>query len=71
MKRSKHAQEIAERFGELMEDAGDSLSRGHRDELALLIEAGIDSALLDMMGKVADKLDEMSRAVRHDAEFFE
>lgn len=71
MKRTKHAQEIAERFRELVEGAGDSLPDDHYSELTLLIEAGIDTAVLDALEKTADKLDELSHAVRHNAEFFE
>ena len=70
MKRTKHAQEIAERFRDLVEDAGDSLAETHYQELTLLIEAGIDTALVEALEKIADKLDKMSHNVRHSAEFF-
>ena len=71
MKRSRHAQEIANRFRELVEAAGDTLPEAHYGELALLIEAGIDTTLLEALEKMADRLDEMSHAVRHNAEFFD
>jgi hypothetical protein len=70
MKRTKHAQEIAERFRELVNEAGDTLPDAHYNELTLLIEAGIDTALVETLEKIADKLDEFSHAVRHSAEFF-
>lgn len=70
MKRTKHAQEIAERFRDLVEDAGDSLADNHYRELALLVEAGIDTALVESLEKIADKLDKLSQNVRHSAEFF-
>lgn len=71
MKRSEHAKEIAQRFRELVETAGDSLPEQHYDELTLLIEAGIDSALVDKLETIADKLGDISRSIRHDAEFFD
>ena len=67
MKRNKHAQEITERFRELVEDAGDRLPDSHYKELTLLIEAGIDTALVDTLEKMANRLDELSHSVRHDA----
>jgi hypothetical protein len=71
MKRTKHAQEITERFRELVEIAGDSLPEAHYKELALLIEAGIDTALVDSLEKIATRLEDMSHDLRHSAEFFE
>ena len=70
MKRTQHAQEIAQRFRELVEETGDSLLEAHYDELALLIEAGIDTALVELLEKVADKIDELGHSLRHDAEQF-
>ena len=71
MKRTKHAKEITQRFRELVELAGDSLPEAHYDELALLIEAGIDTALVETFEKIADRLDKMSHDIRHNAEFWE
>jgi len=71
MKRTKHALEITDRFREMVELAGDTLPENHYKELALLIEAGIDTALVETLEKLADTLDECSHAVRHDAEFFD
>jgi hypothetical protein len=71
MHRTKHAQEIAERFKDLITDAGDSLPEEHYDELSLLIEAGIDTALVERLEKIADKLQNFSHKVRDDAEFFD
>lgn len=71
MKHSNHAEEITRRFRELIEDAGDSLADSHYNELSLLIEAGIGTALVDKLEKVADKLDKFANDVRHDAEFFD
>lgn len=71
MHRTKHAQEITDRFRELVENAGDSLPVNHYDELSLLIEAGIDTALVDYIEKMADKLEKMAHEVRSSAEFFD
>ena len=71
MQKTQHAQKIASRFKEMVEQAGDSLPDAHYDELALLIEAGIDTALVERLEKMADKLSSLSHAVRNDAEFFE
>jgi gamma-glutamyl phosphate reductase len=71
MHRTQHAQEITDRFRELVESAGDSLNPEHLDELSLLIEAGIDSALVDYMEITANKLEKMAHDVRHSAEFWD
>jgi hypothetical protein len=71
MKRTQHAQEIANRFRELVESAGDTLAEEHYNELALLIEAGIDTAMVETLEKMADHLDKLSHAVRNNAEFFD
>ena len=71
MKRTKHAQAITKRFRELIEEAGDTLADNHYNELTLLIEAGIDTALVETLEKMANKLDKLSHEVRHSAEFFD
>lgn len=71
MKHTRHAEEIANRFRELVEDAGDSLPAEHYNELTLLIEAGIDTALVDMLESMAVKMEKFANDIRHDAEFFD
>lgn len=70
MQRTKHAQEIAERFKQLVENAGHSLAEEHYEELALLIEAGIDTALVDKLEGIADRLQQLAKDVRKDADQF-
>ncbi len=70
MHQSDHAKAMAERFRELVEDAGDSLPADHYDELQLIIEAGIDTALIEVMEKIANKLTKMSHDIQNKAEFF-
>lgn len=70
MHQSDHAKAMAERFRELVEDAGDSLPVEHYDELKLIIEAGIDTALIEVMEKIANQLTRMSNDIQNKAEFF-
>ena len=70
MHQSDHAQAMAERFRELVEDAGDSLPASHYEELKLIIEAGLDTALVDVMEKIAGQLNKMSHDILNNAEFF-
>lgn len=71
MQRTNHAQEITDRFRELVESAGDNLPANHYDELSLLIEAGIDTALVDYMEAMATRLEAMAQEIRKGAEFFD
>ncbi len=71
MHKTKHSVEVTNRFRDLVNDAGHSLAEEHYDELSLLIEAAIDTALVDKLEKIADKLSKMSQALRNDAEFFD
>ena len=71
MKKTEHAQKITDRFRELIEQAGHSLPNEHYDELSLLIEAGIDTALVERLEKMADRIQKLAHSVRNDAEFFE
>jgi hypothetical protein len=70
MHQSDHAQAMAERFRELVEDAGDSLPENHYEELKLVIEAGLDTALVEAMEKIAGELNKMSHDILNNAEFF-
>jgi hypothetical protein len=68
MHQDKHAQAMADRFRELVESAGDSLPDSHYDELKLIIESGLDAALIESMEKIAMKLESMAREIKHDVE---
>jgi len=70
MHQSDHAQAMAERFRELVEDAGDSLAASHYEELKLIIEAGLDTVLVEVMEKIAGQLNKMSHEIQNNAEFF-
>ncbi len=71
MHQAKHAEAMANRFRELVEDAGDSLPVNHYNELKLIIEAGLDTALLETMEKIAGRLSSLAHEIQHDAEFFD
>ena len=71
MQQVKHAEDMVDRFRELVEDAGDSLPVNHYNELKLIIEAGLDTALLEMMGKVAGSLRGLAEDIQHNADFFD
>ena len=70
MHQSDHAQAMADRFRELVEEAGDSLPVNHYDELKLIIEAGLDTVLVEVMEKIASQLSKMSHDIQNKAEFF-
>ncbi|RKZ64637.1 MAG: hypothetical protein DRQ44_09155 [Gammaproteobacteria bacterium] len=71
MQQTKHAEQMTNRFRELVEDAGDSLSVNHYNELKLIIEAGLDTALLENMEKVTARLTSLAHDIQHNAEFFD
>lgn len=62
---------MAERFRELVESSGDSLPDNHYDELRLIIEAGLDTALLETMEKISSQLTKMAHDIQNKAEFFD
>jgi hypothetical protein len=70
MHQSDHAQAMADRFRELVEESGDSLPGNHYEELKLIIEAGLDTALVEVMETIASQLDKMSHDIKNKAEFF-
>ena len=71
MHQSEHAHQMTQRFRELVESAGGTIEQQHYDELALIIESGLDTALLDMMGKISGKLTQIANDIQHDANFFD
>ncbi len=71
MHQTEHAQAMTDRFRELVEQSGDSLPDNHYDELKLIIEAGLDTALAETMESIADRLATLAQDIRHNAEFFD
>jgi hypothetical protein len=62
---------MTDRFRELVEQSGDSLPENHYDELKLIIEAGLDTALAESMQAIAGKLQALANEIHHDAKFFD
>ena len=71
MHQVKHAEAMVDRFRDLVESAGDSLSANHYNELKLIIEAGLDTALLEVMVKTAGRLNSLANDIQHNADFFD
>lgn len=71
MQQAAHARLIANRFKEMLQEQGDDIADAHLDELTLLIEAGLDSALIEQLEKISGKLAKVAHSVRHDADFFD
>ena len=71
MHQADHAAAMAERFRELVESSGDSLPDNHYDELRLIIEAGLDTALIETMEKISSQLTKMAHDIQNKAEFFD
>ena len=68
MNQSEHARRMVERFRELVASAGDSLPEAHYDELQLIIEAGVDAALIEQLEKVATRLEQFAAEIKRTAE---
>ena len=45
--------------------------KNHYDELRLIIEAGLDTALVEIMEKIASKMSKLAHDIQHSAEFFD
>jgi hypothetical protein len=71
MQQAKHAEQMVNRFRELVEESGDSLSVNHYNELKLIIEAGLDTALLENMARISERLTVLAHDIQHNADFFE
>jgi hypothetical protein len=68
----KHAIEVSTAFLELLEeDVRNSISESHRNELAMLIEAAISTAVFEAVEEAADEVAELSRRLRKDAEHYD
>ena len=69
---SKHADQVVQRFRDMLSDSGrQHVGERHFDELSLLIESAIDTAILEEAEAWADQLEQMAHRMRHSAETFE
>ena len=67
---AQHAERVVNRFREMVTEAGHSLQDEHYRELALLIEAALDAVAVEQLETMANKLETLAHAVRHDESFF-
>lgn len=71
-KQTRHAQDVVEAFKDKLSKSGvDHVGQKHFDELQLLIESAIDSAVFLELERIADQIDSLAHNVRHNAEHFE
>lgn len=69
---TSHALDVVNAFKEKLSKSGlDHVGQKHFDELQLLIESAIDSAVFLEMERVADRIDSLARDIRNSAERFD
>jgi hypothetical protein len=68
-KHMPHAQHVVDTFKSKLSDSGrQHVGEKHFDELALLIESAISTAVLEEMERAADSLEDMAHKMRNNAE---
>ncbi len=68
----EHARQVVHQFNDMLSPSGrEHVGQRHFDELALLVEAAISSAVLEEMEGVADRLEALAREMRNQAEHFD
>ena len=69
---TEHAQKVVASFKEKLSKSGvEHVGQKHFDELQLLIESAIDSAVFLELENVVDKLETLTHDVRRSAESFD
>ncbi|MBY4678600.1 phosphatase [Marinobacterium arenosum] len=69
---NEHARQVVAAFKQKLSAAEvGALAERHYDELALLIESAISSAVLEELERAADKVDALAHQLRHCAEHFD
>jgi hypothetical protein len=68
-KHFQHAAHVVDTFKEKLSESGrHHVGEKHFDELALLIESAISTAVLEEMERAANKLDQVASEMRNNAE---
>ena len=68
----KHAEQVASAFMDLLDaGVGAQITEEQRNELAMLVEAAISTAVLEHLGKAADRVEALSESLRRDAEKYD
>lgn len=72
MKQTAHATQIVDAFkARLNPEQLEAVGAAHFDELSLLIESAMSTAVLEEMEKAADQVDDLAHKLRHFAEHFD
>lgn len=72
MQQTQHAQKVVDAFkAKLSEEQRATVGEAHFDELSLLIESAMSTAVLDEMEKAADQVDALAHRLRHFAEHYD
>ncbi len=72
MKQTAHALNVVSSFKEkLSDEQANLIGEAHFDELSLLIESAISTAVLEEMEKAADKVESLAHSLRYFAEHFD
>jgi len=68
----RHVSSVLEAFRDMLEpEARAALSQQHLDELSMLMESAISTAVLEQLEAVADEVSDLSVLIRRRAENFE
>jgi len=68
----RHVQAVLDSFLELLEpEARAALAQEHLDELSMLMESAISTAVLEQLEAAADEVNDLSVMIRRRAEHFE
>lgn len=68
----RHAEQVTNTFLDLLEDEVRArISEDHRNELAMLIEAAISTAVYDQLEHAADEITDLAERLRHYAEHYD
>ncbi len=68
----KHAEEVAGAFLELLDaSVKEQITQEHRNELAMLVEAAISTAVFEQLEKASDQIQALSRELRDYAEHYD
>lgn len=71
-KQTHHAHEVVNAFKQKLSQSGiDHVGQKHFDELQLLIESAIDSAVFLEMQRVADRVSSLAHEIRNSADHFD
>lgn len=68
----KHAEQVADAFIDLLGDGLKAkIGKSHRNELAMLVEAAISTAVFQHLEEAADEVEALSKRLRLDAERYD